>query len=142
MDDQQCRQTPHCVERQAVMAPNTGSAMSAAQPAIPLSSPALDEPAAITQLAALGRRFVVWREESRDGRPTKVPYQPNGRNASFTDPATWGTHEECRAAVPRQFPFVARPELAQGFPDPMGDRLRGVRPGSDAVVLSAAGILP
>jgi putative DNA primase/helicase len=35
-------------------------------------------------------QWVLWRKESdAKGRPTKVPYQPNGRKASSTNPKTW-----------------------------------------------------
>lgn len=46
-----------------------------------------------------GDQFVLWRSEVRDGRPTKIPYQINGRRASSTDPATWAPLE----AVVRAF---------------------------------------
>jgi hypothetical protein len=38
------------------------------------------------------QRFVVWRNELRNGKPTKVPYSPNTRReAKADDPRTWGT---------------------------------------------------
>jgi hypothetical protein len=41
------------------------------------------------------KRWVVWREEERGGKPTKVPYSArSGRLASATDPATWATRRE------------------------------------------------
>lgn len=46
-------------------------------------------------------QWVVWRSEQRDGdaKPTKVPYSPTtGRLASVTDPATWGSFDQARAA--------------------------------------------
>ena len=47
-------------------------------------------------------RWVTWRNELRDGKPTKVPYSPrNGHKAKADDPATWGTRTEAEAAVPR-----------------------------------------
>ena len=38
------------------------------------------------------RRWVVWRREDRDGKPTNVPYQPQNPayRASSTDPRSWG----------------------------------------------------
>jgi len=37
-------------------------------------------------------QWVNWKEEIRDGEPTKVPYNPhNGYKASCSDPSTWGT---------------------------------------------------
>jgi hypothetical protein len=39
--------------------------------------------------------WLVWRNEKRGGRPTKVPYSPvGGGHASSTDPSTWGTREQ------------------------------------------------
>lgn len=35
-------------------------------------------------------QWVLWRYEERDGKPTKPPYQSDGRHASHTDPSTWG----------------------------------------------------
>ena len=37
--------------------------------------------------------WVAWREEDRNGKPTKIPYDPNHRGAARipTDPTTWGT---------------------------------------------------
>jgi putative DNA primase/helicase len=34
-------------------------------------------------------QFVCWREEVRDGEPTKVPYSVSGGKASTTNPKTW-----------------------------------------------------
>ena len=35
-------------------------------------------------------QWVCWREEDRDGKPTKVPVMPaSGAFASTTDPDTW-----------------------------------------------------
>ena len=55
-------------------------------------------------LAALAvrARWVTWRNELRNGKPTKVPYSPrNDRKAKADDPATWGTRAEAEATVPR-----------------------------------------
>jgi hypothetical protein len=40
------------------------------------------------------RRWVLWRLEERDGKPTKVPYQANGAHASSNNPGTWATYDE------------------------------------------------
>lgn len=40
------------------------------------------------------RRWVLWRREVVKGKETKVPYQPNGRRASDTNPAHWHTYAE------------------------------------------------
>jgi predicted P-loop ATPase len=42
-------------------------------------------------------RWVAWRNELRGGKPTKVPYAPNGKRAKADDPATWGTRAEAEA---------------------------------------------
>lgn len=46
------------------------------------------------------RQWVLWRLEQRAAqkKPTKVPYQPDGRPASSTDPATWVSFDEAQAA--------------------------------------------
>lgn len=42
-----------------------------------------------------GTTLVAWREETVDGRRTKIPYAASGRGkASTTNPATWGTQEQ------------------------------------------------
>ncbi len=44
------------------------------------------------------RAWVLWREERRNGRLTKVPYSPaTGRRAKSNDPDTWGTFQEVLA---------------------------------------------
>jgi hypothetical protein len=48
-------------------------------------------------LAALVHRpvWVGWKEEIRDGKKTKVPYDPRtGDRAKSDNPATWATHDE------------------------------------------------
>jgi hypothetical protein len=47
------------------------------------------------------RKSVLWNFETRDGRPTKVPYQPHRPNtkASTTNPATWGRFNDAFDAV-------------------------------------------
>ena len=37
-------------------------------------------------------QWVLWRYETRDGKPTKVPYSATtGRRAAVDTPATWAT---------------------------------------------------
>jgi putative DNA primase/helicase len=43
-------------------------------------------------------RWVLWRYELRDGKLTKVPYQPNDKKASSTDESTWSGFETVKAA--------------------------------------------
>lgn len=40
------------------------------------------------ELKAL-RQWVVWKEEKRDGKPTKVPYQISDNHAQANNPETW-----------------------------------------------------
>ena len=46
-------------------------------------------------------RWLIWREETRGGRPTKVPYAVGGGHASATDPSTWRTRREAEAFARR-----------------------------------------
>lgn len=43
-------------------------------------------------------QWVCWKLEERDGKPTKVPYQPNGRKAAANKPATWSTYDQVSEA--------------------------------------------
>ena len=43
-------------------------------------------------------RFVLYKQEVRDGKTTKVPKQPNGQNAGSTIPETWNTFAVVYAA--------------------------------------------
>jgi putative DNA primase/helicase len=61
----------------------------------------------LASLSAL-LRWVAWQTEGRgpQGKPTKVPYGPDGRKARADAPSTWGTRAaaEARAAkLPRPF---------------------------------------
>src|SRR5713101_3670524 len=50
-------------------------------------------------------QWVVWRYETRNGRPTKVPYQVTGELASSTNASTWTFFEsamECWHRFPRR----------------------------------------
>jgi len=68
-------------------------------------------------------RWLCWRYETRDGKPTKVPYQarPNGipPKAASTKPATWCDYTTAAAAV------SANPEL-EGLGFALGDGWVGV----------------
>ena len=45
------------------------------------------------------RQWLCWRSEERDGRPTKIPYDPlSGERASSTDPKTWAAYGEAITA--------------------------------------------
>src|SRR5450432_1969347 len=43
-------------------------------------------------------QWVLWRYEARNGRPSKVPYQIDGKRADSTDPFTWVAFEEALRA--------------------------------------------
>jgi hypothetical protein len=44
------------------------------------------------------RQWCVWnKEETLNGKPTKVPYAPNGKPAKVNDPSTWCSYEEAVA---------------------------------------------
>lgn len=43
-----------------------------------------------SELKALPQ-WILWRSESRDGKPTKVPYQPDGEMAQANNRRTWST---------------------------------------------------
>lgn len=45
------------------------------------------------------RRWLLWRFEQRDGKATKVPWQPCDRHASSTDSSTWSTFEAASKAL-------------------------------------------
>jgi len=45
-------------------------------------------PTVPAELKAL-RQWVLWREEERDGKPTKIPYQVSGRKAQSNQSNTW-----------------------------------------------------
>src|SRR4051812_38530203 len=54
---------------------------------------------AIAEMAAFGPRFCLWRQEVRDGKPTKVPLKKNGAKAQSNNPSTWCTHGQAVAAL-------------------------------------------
>ncbi len=61
------------------------------------------------------RQWLCWHSETREGKPTKVPYSPRtGARASSTDPETWGCYEEALAACEKHgyggIGFVFTPE--------------------------------
>jgi putative DNA primase/helicase len=68
-------------------------------------------------------QWVTWREETRDGRPTKVPYIPGtNQRASTTDLMTWRTFEEAVEALEAGDP----PYHGVGFVFSSGDPHAGI----------------
>jgi len=61
--------------------------------------PILPAPEAIPPSLRALPRWVVWRFVERDGKLTKVPFQPNDRPAKANDPTTWATLEEALEAL-------------------------------------------
>jgi len=60
------------------------------------SEPAI-EPAAIPERLRDREQWICWREETRDGKPTKVPIEPGSDEfASTTDAETWTDFETAR----------------------------------------------
>lgn len=43
-------------------------------------------------------RWLLWRLEDRNGKPSKTPYQSNGKLARVDDPTTWTTFEKALTA--------------------------------------------
>ena len=52
-------------------------------------------------------QWVVWKKEERNGKATKIPFDPNRpeQHASTTNPLTWGTFDEAIKAY-ETFPFA------------------------------------
>jgi primase-polymerase (primpol)-like protein len=62
-----------------------------------------DQIPAIAELNELGPRFCLWKTVVRDGKATKMPIQPtSGEAASSTDPTTWASLADCKAAQKRR----------------------------------------
>ncbi|QKY22044.1 hypothetical protein B4589_016650 (plasmid) [Halolamina sp. CBA1230] len=59
-----------------------------------MSDPMIDEPEAIPETLRERDQWVCWREEERDGKPTKIPVTPGaGGFASATESETWSSFE-------------------------------------------------
>jgi len=59
-----------------------------------MSEPMIDEPEAIPETLRERDQWVCWREEERDGKPTKIPVTPGaGGFASATESETWSSFE-------------------------------------------------
>jgi putative DNA primase/helicase len=57
----------------------------------------------MTTLDALASlpRWIAWRNEERNGKPTKVPYAPQGGKAKADDPLTWSVRVAAEAQAAR-----------------------------------------
>jgi len=112
-------------------------------------------------------QWVLWRYENRNGQPTKVPYQSNGRPASSTDAATWAGFEAITSTCHRSkryagLGFVFSPEdpfcgidlddsldrngnvkpWAQGVVERFADSYMEVSPSGRGLKIWARGSLP
>ena len=59
-----------------------------------MSETIVDEPEAIPETLRERDQWVCWREEERDGKPTKIPVTPGGGGfASSTEAQTWASFE-------------------------------------------------
>ena len=59
-----------------------------------MSEPIVDEPETIPETLRERDQWVCWREEERDGKPTKIPVTPGGGGfASSTESETWASFE-------------------------------------------------
>ena len=59
-----------------------------------MSEPIVDESEAIPETLREREQWVCWREEERDGKPTKIPVTPGGGGfASSTEAQTWASFE-------------------------------------------------
>ena len=63
------------------------------QPPSPEQIPTNDPFPAVPAELKARRQWVVWRNETRDGKPTKVPYQVNGRKAQSNQADTWTDYQ-------------------------------------------------
>ena len=56
------------------------------------------------------KQWVNWKTLNRNGKPTKIPFQPNGQPASSTDPATWSTFadvgDQCGFVFAEDDPYI------------------------------------
>lgn len=65
-------------------------------------------------------RWVLWKYVDRAGKPSKIPYQPNGVAAKSNDPATWSSYETVQAVRAKH------PDAYSGIGFVLGDGWAGV----------------
>jgi len=59
---------------------------------------AMSGPVTLASLATAAR-WVIWRNEIRNGKTTKVPYSQHGARAKADDPSTWCSRKEASAKI-------------------------------------------
>lgn len=84
------------VPPEIVLEPNEKGVYEAVAPA-----PSKINAAVIPAELKTRRQWVMWRHETRDGKPTKIPYQTNGRRAQSNNPTTWTSLENALRHVSR-----------------------------------------
>lgn len=47
-------------------------------------------------------QWVLWKSEIRQGKPTKIPYQTNGKKADITNPSNWNAFEKVSEVLKNQ----------------------------------------
>lgn len=67
----------------------------------PLPAPPLPPLDSIPEELRPLKRWVAWCYRIKEGKPRKVPLQPNGSNARVNDPTTWSTLDEAHEAARR-----------------------------------------
>jgi putative DNA primase/helicase len=83
------------------MEPTAAEAARSTLPPPPLPAPPLPAVDSIpTELRPL-RRWVCWQYRIKEGKPRKVPLQPDSRNAKVNDPSTWSTLDQAHEAARR-----------------------------------------
>jgi putative DNA primase/helicase len=56
-------------------------------------TPSMDRFESVPQMMKTSKRWLLWRSDDRNGKPSKVPYSITGSKASVNDPKTWTTFE-------------------------------------------------
>ncbi len=74
--------------------------MATNQSAVPSGNSPLHPESIPAELKAIPR-WLLWKLETRAGKPTKTPYQVSGALAKVNDPATWTTFENALTAYLR-----------------------------------------
>jgi primase-polymerase (primpol)-like protein len=113
-------------------------------------------------------QWVLWCLETRNGRPTKIPYQLSGRPADITEPSTWISYDRALGALrcntrrysglgfvfSKQDPYAGidldnaldnrgccKP-WARGIVERFGDTYMEISPSGQGLKIWARGVLP